>query len=155
MLGLLQRFFLLLRRAMTPARHLLAILVLQRRDPEVTLAQQEVTLAQQEGAAVEPPLARTSDESSASTNSAVIVTLPAPVSSTGKAYYAFVSPAQRQGKPGFVVAGWSVALQFLGGSWSACGPAPRGFASLEDSINFVLTSCSQTSCAVHTSFHVY
>ena len=48
MFVLLQRLVLMLWRAMAPARHLLLSLVLQRRDPEVSLARQEAAQQDEE-----------------------------------------------------------------------------------------------------------
>ena len=100
---------------------------------------------------VAPVLAVNTNEDQVTCAVAPIVsvqTLPPLASKTGKRYYCFTTAAQRQGGPGFVVAGWETSLQFLQGRWCQRGPAPKGFDNLESVINFVLTTCSQHSCTV-------
>ena len=71
-------------------------------------------------------------------------------SSTGKKYYAFVTPAQLKvagdyPRPRclgpFVAAGEACAKQRLGGTWTGAGPCPKGFEKLEDAV---------AECLLHT-----
>jgi hypothetical protein len=71
--------------------------------------------------------------------------LPAEASSTGRRYYAFTAP--RWEVP-FIACGQATALHYLEGSWLRFGRAPRGFAQLEDAINFVALERGAAECLV-------
>ena len=70
-------------------------------------------------------------------NTPKVVHFPPAASSTGRRYYAFTTPTQRQGSEAYVVCGWNTALVHLGGTWSGRGRAPRGFAELYNALEFI------------------
>ena len=65
----------------------------------------------------------------------VVGILPPAASSTGRLYYAFL---KRHPQSPCIVAGQSLCLGLLGGSWKNFVPAPEGFATIESAGNAVL-----------------
>ncbi len=76
---------------------------------------------------VEPSVLEPSVEASVTVP---IPSFPIEPSSTGKRFYAFTTRSQCQGREAFLVFGHRRAVAWLGGSWTSCGTAPRGFIEL-------------------------
>jgi len=62
-----------------------------------------------------------------------VVPFPPAASTSGKKYYLLVTAGHLRlsGLPPFIACGSELALQYLGGTWTKCGRAPKGFADLE------------------------
>ena len=96
----------------------------------------------------DPQQTATSSDLDSGVSIAASVHLPPVATGTGKRYYAFTTPAQRQGAAPFVVSGWQNTLAWLGGLWAGRGTAPKGFADLESAINHTIDRCRVTRVVV-------
>ena len=65
---------------------------------------------------------------------------PPPASSTGKRYYVFTLPSQLNDQRPFICCGEVLAKQYLGGTFTARGRAPKGFANLEEAVTCFLAA---------------
>ena len=98
---------------------------------------------------------REDDAAPTEPHNACLNAFPPPASSTGKRYYFFHKGVPADNTP-FIACGESVAHAYIG-SWKQprgdgypTGPAPRGFATMEDALNFVRGAIQNPSHGVIT-----
>ena len=68
---------------------------------------------------------------------------PPAASRNGRCYYVFFKLS-----PPLIAAGQDVALALLGGRWDSTGTRPKGFASLEDALNFLAAVTGRNQASI-------
>ena len=86
------------------------------------------------------PGATTTASASAATSSSPF---PPAASTAGKRYYVF-----NRLSPPLIAAGQDVALALLDGKWTSAGPAPKGFASLEEALNHLAAVTGRNQASI-------